>query len=74
MEMDYNKIFCKIATDNNTTVEDVLNEIEMVMASAAESSDPEIRSFWQNFKSSEKKPTPKEFIEYISGILLIQAI
>ena len=62
---DYSKIFKKIASENQTTVENVYHEMEQAILSGFENSSPDIQNWWTKVPRAGEIPTPEELIEHI---------
>lgn len=64
--MNYDEIIKKIAIENKTSVEEIIKELEQTIDDAMQNPDPSIRKKWENIPRKGDKPTPAEFIAYIS--------
>lgn len=64
--MNFDEIIKKIASENNTSAEEIIKELERTIDDAMQNPDPSIRKNWERIPRKGEKPTPAEFIEYIS--------
>lgn len=69
MNKGLNKIFTRIAKTNNTTIENVRDEIASAIEYARNNSYPIARMFWENFTSKNETPSPEEVILRLSDDL-----
>lgn len=60
------KIFEKIALENGVSVTEVRKEIEIAIDEAMANPDPVVKKEWENFRFKGDKPTPEEFVVYLS--------
>ena len=60
------KLFEQVALKNGVSVAEVRKEIEIAIDEAMTNPDPAVKKEWENFKFKGEKPTPEEFIVYMS--------
>lgn len=72
--MEINSIIEKVAQHNNTSAEEVRNEIIHGMKVAMSSTDPDIQKKWASISPHNHEPTPEELIEYIVKKVLQEAL
>lgn len=73
MEQQMNRIFERIAKENNAKPEEVYREIEIAIAAAFSNPTPKEKQF-QDALFHGRIPTPEEFIEAVSGQLQKQGL
>ena len=60
----------QLAIQKGISVAEIREEIEIAIDAAMQNPDPAAQAHWAEIMKSGKKPTPEEFIEYISGKVL----
>ena len=60
----------KLAAQKGVSVAEIREEIEIAINIAMSSPDPAAKKFWAEIMKNGKKPTPEEFIQYVSGKVL----
>ena len=55
----------KAAKKNGVLVNEIRKEIEMALATAMQSPDPNVQAYWKSIPHKGTKPTPEEVIRYI---------
>lgn len=57
----------EVAAYNNTTVEEVRKEIMIAMEAGRNNPDPAVQALWAQIPHEGDKPTPEEFIAFLSA-------
>ena len=69
MNTNFQKILKRIATENNTTPEDVYHEMQIAIDAAFDNPDPEVRKNWEQIHYTGDRPTPEDVIFGIGMML-----
>jgi len=64
-EKDFMHIFERIATEHNTTAEEVRQEIEAAIRAGFYNPDCEVRGQWARIPKTGELPTPDELVRYV---------
>lgn len=67
--MNFNEILNTIAKNNNTTPEQVQQEMQEAISAAFSSDNPETKEKWDSMPFNGSCPTPEQLTEYIVKIL-----
>ena len=63
------KALKKLARREGVSEERVRHEIEIAIAEAMKSSEPQAQAFWRTIPHKGEQPTPEEVIVYIAGMV-----
>lgn len=63
------KALKKLAQREGVSEETVRREIEVAIAEAMKSPEPQAQAFWRTIPHKGERPTPEEVIAYIAGMV-----
>ena len=69
MQVDTKQIFEKIAKENNTTPEEVENEMRFAIREAMKSEDPKAQKLWKKISPDGKEPSIEQFLQFVIDMM-----
>ncbi len=66
MNEAFAELLAMVAKEHGVTAEEVYRDIEIAIEDAMQSTDPEAQRMWAEMPRKGIKPTPEEFIAYMS--------
>ena len=63
------KALKKLAQREGVSEETIRHEIEVAIAEAMKSPEPQAQAFWKTIPRKGEQPTPEEVIAYIAGMV-----
>ena len=69
MNEAFSELLAIVAKKHGVTAEDIYRDMELAIEDAMQSTDPEAQRIWAEMPYKGEKPTPEEFVAYMSCLV-----